>query len=75
MTIYHGQIAIPKFKIVKKKAYMKCINAFCVKEIRNAHLYATLCHSMMEIGLKKEVVESEDKGSEKAEEKKVEAPE
>lgn len=54
MTIYHGQVAIPKFKQAKTKMYMKALNSFCVKEISNAHLSATLYHSMLEIGATKE---------------------
>jgi len=52
LTIYHGQTAIPKFKQAKAKMYLKSLNNFCVKEISNAHLAATLYHSMLEIGVK-----------------------
>lgn len=48
LTIYHGQIAIPKFKKAKAKLYLKALNNFCVKEISNAHLSATLYHSLLE---------------------------
>lgn len=54
LTIYHGQIAIPKFKLAKAKMYLKALNNFCVKEISNAHLAATLYHSMLDLGEKKE---------------------
>lgn len=52
LTIYHGQIAIPKFKVAKAKVYLKALNNFCVREISNAHLTATLYHSMLEMGEK-----------------------
>ena len=52
LTIYHGQVAIPKFKIAKSKMYLKMLNTFCVKEISNAHLTATLFHSLLELGNK-----------------------
>lgn len=52
LTIYHGQQAIPKFKIAKSKLYLKMLNTFCVKEISNAHLTATLFHSLLELGNK-----------------------
>jgi hypothetical protein len=54
LTIYHGQIAIPKFKIAKSKMYVKAVNNFCVKEISNAHLSATLYHSLLDIGKEKD---------------------
>jgi len=50
LTIYHGQTAIPKFKQAKARMYLKSLNNFCVKEISNAHLAATLYHSMLDIG-------------------------
>jgi len=49
LTIYHGQIAIPKFKVAKARMYLKAVNNFCVKEISNAHLSATLYHSLLDI--------------------------
>ena len=52
LTIYHGQTAIPKFKVAKSKLYLKMLNTFCVKEISNAHLTATLFHSLLELGNK-----------------------
>lgn len=50
LTIYHGQIAIPKFKTAKAKMYLKSLNNFCVKEISNAHLSATLYNSLLDVG-------------------------
>jgi len=32
--------------------YLKMLNNFCVKEISNAHLTATLFHSLLELGNK-----------------------
>lgn len=48
LTIYHGQLALPKFKKAKSKLYLKALNNFCVKEISNSHLSATLYHSLLE---------------------------
>ena len=50
LTIYHGQVSIPKFKTAKAKMYLKSLNNFCVKEISNAHAAAILYHSMLDIG-------------------------
>lgn len=49
LTIYHGQVAIPKFKKAKGRQYLKMLNIFCVKEISNSHLSATMWHSLLEI--------------------------
>jgi hypothetical protein len=49
LTIYHGQIAIPKFKKEKIRQYLKMLHIFCVKEISNSHLSATLWHSLLEV--------------------------
>ena len=49
LTIYHGEIAIPLFKKVKAKQYLKHLHVFCVREISNSHLSATLWHSLLEI--------------------------
>lgn len=49
LTIYHGQIAVPSFKVSKAKLYKKLLNTFCMKEIANAHLSATLFHSLLEV--------------------------
>ena len=54
LTIYHGQIAIPKFKGAKAKTYLKTLNNFCVKEISDARLSATLYRSMLDVGASKE---------------------
>ena len=48
LTIYHGQVAIPKFKLAKSKLFLKALNNFCVREISNSHLSATLYHSLLE---------------------------
>lgn len=47
ITIYQGQLAIEKFKRIKVQQYMKMINSLAVKEISNAHLMATLSHSIL----------------------------
>ena len=62
VTIYHGLIAIPKFKQSKVKHYMKSLNNFCVKEITNAHFLATLYHDILEAApsSKKEETKKED---------------
>lgn len=49
LTIYHGQIAIPKFKSGKANQYYRMLNFFAVKEISNSHLSATLWHSLLEV--------------------------
>jgi len=49
ITIYHGQIAIDKFKRLKAAAYYKMLNNFSIKEVSNAHLHATLAHSILEL--------------------------
>lgn len=49
LTVYHGQVAIPKFKKEKVRQYLKMLNSFCVKEISNSHVSATLWHSVLEI--------------------------
>ena len=49
ITIYHGQIAIEKFKRIKQTAYYKLLNAQSTREISNAHLHATLAHSILEL--------------------------
>ena len=47
ITIYQGQLAIEKFKRIKVGQYVRVLNAFAVKEISNAHLQATLAHSIL----------------------------
>jgi hypothetical protein len=49
ITIFHGQISIDKFKRMKTQAYYKMLNAFSIKEVSNAHLHATLAHSILEM--------------------------
>lgn len=49
ITIYHGQIAIDKFKRLKSQSYYKMLNSFSIKEVSNAHLHATLSHSILEM--------------------------
>ena len=49
ITIYHGQIAIDKFKRLKASAYYKMMNTFSIKEVSNAHLHATMAHSILEL--------------------------
>ena len=48
LTIYHGQVAIQKFKKEKSTMYLKMLNNFCIKEISNSHLSATLWHTVLE---------------------------
>lgn len=50
ITIYHGHLAIDKFKQNKVGQYLKMLNHFAIREISNAHLSATLYHSLLEIG-------------------------
>jgi len=49
LTAYHGEVAIPKFKMFKSKQYLRNLHIFCVREISNSHLSATLWHSLLEI--------------------------
>mmetsp|Transcript_23403 Transcript_23403/g.17823 ORF Transcript_23403/g.17823 Transcript_23403/m.17823 type:complete len:103 (+) Transcript_23403:1466-1774(+) len=49
LTVYHGEVAVPKFKQIKSRQYLKQMHAFSVKEISNAHLSATLWHGLLEI--------------------------
>jgi len=42
-------MAIDKFKRMKATAYYKMLNSFCIKEVSNAHLHATLSHSILEM--------------------------
>lgn len=53
ITIYHGHIAIDKFKSNKVAQYMRMLNNFAVREISNAHLAATLYHQLLELSDKK----------------------
>lgn len=47
LTILHGSQAIPNFKRAKSHLYLKALHNFCVKEISNAHLAATLYHGLL----------------------------
>lgn len=49
ITIYHGMMAIDKFKRLKAAAYYKMLNTFSIKEVSNAHLQATLAHSILQL--------------------------
>lgn len=49
LTIYHGEVAVPKFKMFKARQYLRNLHIFCVREISNSHLSATLWHSLLEI--------------------------
>lgn len=53
VTIYHGQLAIDKFKKAKLLQYQKMLNYFAVREIGNAHVSATLYHSILELNEQK----------------------
>jgi hypothetical protein len=53
LTIYHGQDAIPKFKKEKARQYFRTLNIFCVKEISNSHISATMWHNLLEISTNK----------------------
>ena len=52
ITIYHGQMAIDKFKKAKLLQYQKMLNLFAVREIGNAHTSATLYHHILELNEK-----------------------
>lgn len=49
ITIYHGHMAIDKFKQNKIGQYLRMLNNFAVREISNAHLAATLYHQLLEL--------------------------
>ncbi len=49
ITIYLVEVAIGKFKEQKAHLYLSMVKHFCVKEIENAHLQATLWHSMLDV--------------------------
>jgi len=66
LTVYHGQVSIPKFKAAKAKMYLKSLNNFCVKEISNAHAAAILYHSMLDIGGANQNGEQENQGEAEA---------
>ncbi len=52
LTIYHGQVAIQKFKKEKSVQYLRLIHNMSVKEISNSHMQATFWHSMLELNNK-----------------------
>lgn len=47
LTIYHGEVAIPKFKREKSKQYLRLLLQMASKEITNSHLAATLWHEVL----------------------------
>mmetsp|Transcript_23538 Transcript_23538/g.23199 ORF Transcript_23538/g.23199 Transcript_23538/m.23199 type:complete len:103 (+) Transcript_23538:1441-1749(+) len=49
LAVYHGELAVPKFKQIKSRQYLKHLHIFCVREISNSHLSATLWHGLLEI--------------------------
>lgn len=53
LTIYHGQVAIQKFKKEKAKQYTKLMHNFAVKEISNSHAQAQFWHLCIELSQKK----------------------
>lgn len=44
LTIYHGQVAIQKFKKEKAQQYLRLMHNMSVKEISNSHQQATFWH-------------------------------
>lgn len=52
LTIYHGQVAINKFKREKQRQYLRLMHNMSVKEISNSHLQATFWHAILELGQK-----------------------
>lgn len=52
LTIYHGQVAIQKFKKEKGNQYLKLMHNMSVKEISNSHAQATFWHSLLELSNK-----------------------
>lgn len=49
ITIYHGQLAIDKFKKDKCIQYAKMLNLMSCREISNAYLCATLNSKILEL--------------------------
>ena len=47
LTVYHGEIAIQKFKREKSKGYLRVLLQLASKEITNSHLAATLWHEVV----------------------------
>ena len=53
ITLFHGTMAIDKFKRTKVEQYEKMLNSVSMREISNAHLSATLFHNILELSDKK----------------------
>ena len=49
LTIYHGQVAIPKFKKQKITQYLRMLHHVCTKEITNSHSSATFWKQLLEV--------------------------
>lgn len=47
LTVYHGEIAIQKFKREKSRQYLRVLLQMASKEITNSHLAATLWHEVL----------------------------
>ncbi len=48
VTIYISEVAIGKFKEEKAALYYKLMNMFSMREISNAHAFATQWHSLLD---------------------------
>ncbi len=48
LTIYLGEVAIPKFKKEKSFIYLNALRKFCMKEISNSHISAKFWHAFLE---------------------------
>ena len=49
ITIYHGQLAIEKFKSQKMQQYKKMLHNMATRSINNAYLAATLNSGILQI--------------------------
>lgn len=49
LTIYHGQVAIQKFKKEKGRQYLRNLYLMSAREISNQHINANLWHQLHEI--------------------------
>ena len=49
ITIYHGQLAIEKFKSQKMQQYKKMLQNMATRSINNAYLAATLNSGILQI--------------------------
>lgn len=47
LTVYHGEVAIQKFKKEKGRNYMRVLLLMSSKEISNSHLAATIWHEVL----------------------------